>query len=119
MHAPRGAPRRTPDALFPSSIQVLRRGTERALEARMSFRRALRWTLPPLALLALSGWLASTPLAQRGQQTTAPQMSGRESRPGSGPAVLSTSIAGPDRLSAVQNFVQQKNAESSRQQEEF
>ena len=83
----------------------------------MSFRRALRWTLPPLALLALSGWLASTPLAQRGQQTAAPQMSGTV--PGSGPAVQPPSVAGPDRLSAVQKFVAQKNAESSRQQEEF
>ena len=79
----------------------------------MSFRRALRWTLPPLSLLALSGWLASSPLAQRTQQTAAPQMSG------TGPAAESSSAAGPDRLSAVQKFVAQKNAESSRQQEEF
>src|SRR5438128_775403 len=85
----------------------------------MSFRRALRWTLPPLALLALAGWLASTPLAERPQQTAAPRMSGiNPPLPGSGPAVVATA-AGPDRLSAVQKFVQQKNAEGGRQQEEF
>src|SRR5438270_2538313 len=81
----------------------------------MPFRRALRWTLPPLALIALSGWLASTPLAERAQQAAPPTLAGTV--PAEGPAAEPPTAAGPDRLAAVQKFVAQKNAESSQRGE--
>src|SRR5438270_10382254 len=85
----------------------------------MPFRRALRWTLPPLALLALVGWFASgkTPIAGSPADSAAPQSSGMV--PVSGPAVQPPSAAGPDRLTAVQHFVDQKNAESGKDKEAF
>lgn len=77
----------------------------------MSLRTALRWTLPPLALLALAGWLGS-------KAATAPQkVAGTV--PAQGPAEQSPNAAGPDRLASVQKFVAQKNDEGSRQREEF
>src|SRR5438270_8028899 len=81
----------------------------------MPLRRALRWTLPPLALVALAGWIASTPLAERAHAEAAPQTSGIV--PDQGPAAPPPSAAGPDRLPAVQKFVAQKNEESRAQRE--
>ena len=84
----------------------------------MSIRRALRWTLPPLALLALAGWLASPRNSgDAAGSTNAPQSAGTV--PAQGPAAPPPSAAGPDRLNAVQKFVEQKNAESSKQKEAF
>ncbi|MCA1828406.1 MAG: hypothetical protein ABR567_23290 [Myxococcales bacterium] len=83
----------------------------------MPIRRLLRWTLPPLALFALAGWLASTPLAQRAQPTAAPQSAGMV--PATGPAAQPPRAAGLDRLSSVQKLVAQKNAEAGQQAEEF
>src|SRR5438876_3498269 len=76
---------------------------------RMSLPKALRWTLPPLALLALAGWIASGQTSPR--QHAAP--------PEEGPAASSPVAAGPVRDAAVAKFVAQKNAESSRDQESF
>ena len=86
----------------------------------MSLRRALRWTLPPLALVALAGWLASTPLADRAKPAaTEPPPQAAGTVPAQGPAAFPPNAAGPDRLSAVQKFVAQKNAEARAQKEAF
>jgi hypothetical protein len=84
----------------------------------MQLRKALRWTLPPLALLALAGWLAS-PRNPAGPADgeDAPRNAGTV--PAQGPAAQPPSAAGPDSAAAVQKFVAQKNSESSRQKEEF
>jgi hypothetical protein len=80
--------------------------------------RTLRWTLPPLALIALVGWLASPHIGGSAPDATnAPQGAGMV--PAQGPAVPPPSAAGPDRLAAVQKFVDQKNSESSAQREAF
>jgi len=86
----------------------------------MSVRTALRWTLPPLALIALAGWLASPQLAESSttDAARAPQKSAG-TVPAQGPAAQSPIAAGPDRLSAVQKFVAQKNSEAGREQEKF
>src|SRR5256885_6160050 len=85
----------------------------------MSIRRALRWTLPPLALVALAGWLASPRLSTGAPDSTnAPQQSAG-TVPAQGPAAPPPVAAGPDRLAAVQKFVDQKNSESSKQREAF
>src|SRR2546421_231503 len=85
----------------------------------MSIRRALRWTLPPLALIALAGWLASPRLSTGAPDSTiAPQQSAG-TVPAQGPAAPPPVAAGPDRLAAVQKFVDQKNSESSKQREDF
>lgn len=93
----------------------------------MSLPTALRWTLPPLALLALAGWLASPQLAQgqpagkkinffsAGEQ----EQGGAGAVPARGPAAFPPNAAGPDRLSAVQQQVAENNAGSGRQQQEF
>jgi hypothetical protein len=84
----------------------------------MSLRSALRWTLPPLALIALAGWLAAPRIAQGpAEATEVPQGAG--TFPVRDPAAQAPSATGPDRLAAVQKFVAQKNEESGRQQEEF
>src|SRR5260221_5852688 len=84
----------------------------------MSLRSALRWTLPPLALLALAGWLVSPRMAQGdAEAATGPQSAGMF--PVQGPAAQPPSAAGPDRLAAVQKFVAQKNEESGREAAEF
>src|SRR3954466_13577552 len=85
----------------------------------MSIRRALRWTLPPLALLALAGWLASPPISGGADDSTNPPQQSAGTVPAQGPAVPPPSAAGPDRLNAVQKFVDQKNSESSKQKEAF
>ncbi len=85
----------------------------------MSIRRALRWTLPPLALVALAGWLASPRITGGAAvSTNAPQQSAG-TVPAQGPAAQPPSAAGPDRLAAVQKFVDQKNGESSKQRDDF
>ena len=84
----------------------------------MSIRTALRWTLPPLALVALAGWLASPRLAPGAQESAnAPLSAGPV--PAQGPATPPPGVAGPDRLNAVQKFVAQKNSEASAQREAF
>jgi len=84
----------------------------------MSLRLALRWTLPPLALIALVAWLASPRNAQgNAEAAEASQSAGMD--PVQGPAAQPPSAAGPDRLAAVQKFVAQKNEESGREQAEF
>src|SRR5258708_9521163 len=81
----------------------------------MSLRSALRWTLPPLALLALAGWLVSPRIAQgNAEAATGPQAAGMF--PAQGPAAQPPSAAGPDRLAAVQKFVAQKNEQSGHEQ---
>lgn len=83
----------------------------------MSLRTALRWTLPPLALIALAGWLASP---QRAQLKAEPAQSNSAGAvPAMGPAAFSPNAAGPDRLSAVQKLIAQKNSDSGRQQQQF
>jgi hypothetical protein len=91
----------------------------------MSLRTALRWTLPPLALIALAGWLRSGSTPAPGAPAPAekkiiffssPPAAGFT--PGQGPATLPPA-AGPDRSAAVAKFVAQKNAESARDQEAF
>ena len=82
----------------------------------MSFRRALSWMMPPLALFALVAWLARAPLAERPKDETAAAQ-GAGMVPVVGPAVQPPSAAGPDRLAAVQKLVAQKNAESAQQKE--
>src|SRR5258706_16114090 len=85
----------------------------------MSIRRALRWTLPPLALVALAGWLASPRITGGAAvSTNAPQQSAG-TVPAQGPAAQPPSAAGPDRLAAVQKFVDQKNGETSKQPDDF
>ena len=85
----------------------------------MSIRRALRWTLPPLALMALAGWLASPRIGPGAADSAdAPQQSAG-TVPAQGPAAQPPSAAGPDRLVAVQKFVNQKNSESSKQRDDF
>src|SRR5437867_424311 len=76
----------------------------------MSLPKALRWTLPPLALLALAGWIASGQSSPR-QHAAPPEQEG--------PAANFPVAAGPVREAAVAKFVAQKNAESSRDQESF
>ncbi len=84
----------------------------------MPFRTALRWTLPPLALIALAGWFMSsaTPAQERAADAS-PQGVGMVPAPG--PAAQPQIAAGPVRLAAVQKFVAQKNAESARERENF
>ena len=90
----------------------------------MSLRRLLRWTWPPLALLALAGWLASPQLAQ-GQpiekkiffSTGEPDLSGAGVVPAR--AAFPPNAAGSVRLSAVQQAVAQNSAASGRQQQQF
>jgi hypothetical protein len=85
----------------------------------MPVRTALRWTLPPLALIALAGWL-STPRSATGSADAATvQANGVGMVPSQGPAAFPPNAAGPDRLAAVEKFVAQKNAESSHESEEF
>jgi hypothetical protein len=69
--------------------------------------------LPPLALIALAGWLAAPRIAHGpAEATTVPQSAGMF--PVRGPAAQPPSAAGPDRLAAVEKFVAQKNEESGR-----
>ncbi|MGZ6142979.1 MAG: hypothetical protein ACXWLM_06555, partial [Myxococcales bacterium] len=73
----------------------------------------------PLALVALVGWLASTPVANHAGPAAEPPPQAAGTVPAQGPAVQPPSAAGPDRLAAVQKFVAQKNAESTAQKEAF
>src|SRR5207244_6930489 len=68
-------------------------------------------TLPPLALFALAGWIASNSVSPR-QDPVPPAQE-------QGPAANLLPAAGPDRAAAVAKFVAQKNAEASRDQESF
>src|ERR1700687_1136378 len=72
----------------------------------MSLPKALRWTLPPLALCALAGWIASGQTAPRQEAPPAQD----------GPAAIPPIAAGPDRAAAVAKFVAQKNGESHDQE---
>ena len=85
----------------------------------MSIRKALRWTVPPLALLALAAWYASsTPVVGAQQRTSAsPHVAGMVPAPG--PAAFPQGAAGPDSSAAVGKFVAQKNAESARERDNF
>src|SRR5438105_15720016 len=87
----------------------------------MSYRKALRWTLPPLALIALAGWFTSSAAprnnASDGAAAASPQTAGMV--PAQGPAAQPPSAAGPDRQAFVQKFVAQKNAESGAERENF
>ena len=78
----------------------------------MSLRKVLRWTLPPLALLALAGWYHSsaTPSFAPAADDASPRMAGMV--PALGPAAVPPNAAGPDSANAVRKFVQQKNAEN-------
>ena len=78
----------------------------------MSLRKALRWTLPPLALIALAGWYTSTtsPRFSAAADDASPHAAGMV--PARGPAAQPPSAAGPASQAAVQKFVQQKNSEN-------
>src|SRR5215831_16438138 len=80
----------------------------------MSLRKALRWTLPPVALVAIVGWLLSSAAPRADAETAAasPQSAGMV--PVQGPAAQPPSAAGPDRSAFVRKFVDQKNKESER-----
>jgi hypothetical protein len=75
--------------------------------------------LPPLALIALAGWLASPQRATGSADAAAGQTPSAGMVPGQGPAAFPPNAAGPDRLAAVEKFVAQKNAETGHEQENF
>jgi len=80
----------------------------------MRYRKVLRWTLPPLALIALVGWFTSssaTPRFDTAAADASPHAAGMV--PAQGPAAQPPSAAGPASAAAVQKFVQQKNSENS------
>jgi hypothetical protein len=90
----------------------------------MSLPRAVRWTLPPLALLALAGWIASS--SGSSPPDTQPEEKnnyffsppGRQDQVAAGPA-MAHPPAHVDRAAAVARIVAQKNGEAGRDQESF
>jgi len=77
----------------------------------MPIRRVLRWMLPPLALVGLVAWFASTSTstAEQIEKTPNPTLAGMV------PAPQPPRAAGPDSLAAVEKFVAQKNSEGEAQ----
>src|SRR5262249_10905125 len=77
----------------------------------MPIRRVLHWMLPPLALVGLVAWFASTstPIAKQAEKTPTPPLVGML------PAPQPPRAAGPDSLAAVEKFVAQKNSEGEAQ----
>src|SRR5712692_5874545 len=87
----------------------------------MPLRKVLRWTLPPLALIALAGWFTSSAAPRQDASADAAAASRQAAGmvPAQGPAAQPPSAAGPVRLAGVQKFVAQKNAESGSDRENF
>jgi hypothetical protein len=72
----------------------------------MLLPKALRWTLPPLALCALGGFIASGQTSPRQEAPPAQDSL----------AAIAPIAAGPDRAAAVAKFVARKNGESHDQE---
>ena len=86
----------------------------------MSIRKALKWTLPPLALLALAAWLPSAPPVLPAALPP-PAAAAAQDRAAPGPAAPQApqKLAGPDRALAVARIVREKNDEAARDREAF
>ena len=90
----------------------------------MSLRSLARWTLPPLALLALGGWISSSnpaapASAAAADRSTAAPEEGAVARPAAGPAQAADAAERPATAAAVAAFVARKNAGSAQDTKAF
>jgi len=78
----------------------------------MPVRRVIRWSLPPLALIALAGALTLSAAPRLAPADASPQAAAGMV-PARGPAAAPPNAAGPgSSAAAVQKFVAQKNSEN-------
>ena len=90
----------------------------------MSLRSLARWTLPPLALLALGGWISSSnpaapaPAADDARSTAALE-EGAVARPANAFAQAAETVERPATAAAVAAFVARKNTESAQDTKAF